>query len=46
MILALLLCSAGFLQAQILNESFEGTTFPPEGWTAIPSTEVKHWERI
>lgn len=36
-------------KAQLLSEGFEGTTFPPEGWSAIPSTETNathHWERI
>ncbi|MGN0036156.1 MAG: choice-of-anchor J domain-containing protein [Bacteroidaceae bacterium] len=40
--------SIGQLSAQVLSESFEGETFPPEGWTTQYTPEegiVKYWER-
>ena len=46
--LALCLSSIGQLNAQVLSESFEGETFPPEGWTTQYTPEegiVKYWER-
>ena len=33
------------LQAQNLNEGFEDTSFPPEGWTVINSGDANNWER-
>lgn len=47
--LLLVVLSLLSVKAQLLNEGFEGTTFPPEGWTAIPSkatNATRHWERI
>jgi len=29
----------------LLNEGFEGTTFPPAGWTLGPDTDGYNWER-
>jgi hypothetical protein len=46
---AIMLCANNFAAAQILNESFDGSTFPPTGWTnvriagaASPGT----WQRV
>ena len=34
------------MYAQQINESFEGTDFPPEGWTSIDSDQYSKWRRI
>ena len=40
-LVAALFCTS--LSAQKLSESFEGSTFPPEGWTSNPTTG---WKRM
>lgn len=36
---------AGTLTGEPLYEGFEGTLFPPEGWSSIHSSGTKYWER-
>lgn len=48
MALALLMSSASLINAQLLNEGFEGTQFPPEGWQQIDTQHelaTGHWTR-
>lgn len=33
-------------KAVILAESFDGTTFPPTGWTAVAGSGTYNWERV
>ena len=42
----LLLCFVLSLQAQTLNESFDGTTFPPTGWQNIQVGGSGKWKRV
>ena len=41
LMLAMMATFNGFAQTNLLNEGFEGTTFPPAGWTTNASSE---WE--
>lgn len=34
------------INAQVLNESFEDTQFPPEGWSSIDSDSYSKWKRV
>lgn len=41
---AVLFCTN--VHAQQLNESFEGTTFPPDDWSSIDSDQYSKWKRV
>lgn len=34
------------ISAQKLSESFEGSTFPPEGWSSIDASSYSAWRRV
>jgi hypothetical protein len=40
-----LIYGLGYAQLQIWTEGFEGTTFPPAGWTMLDISGEKIWER-
>lgn len=44
-LLLLLLLTGLSYNAQILNENFEGTTFPPTGWTATSTASTRPWQQ-
>ena len=46
---AIMLCANNFVAAQILTESFDGSTFPPTGWTNVRISGAANpgtWQRV
>lgn len=44
-LMAVLCCCVGSIQAAQLNEGFEGTSFPPDDWSTIHVSGNKAWAR-
>ena len=44
LLVAAICCTS--MQAQLIDESFEGAQFPPNGWSSIDNDQYSQWRRV